>query len=101
MNPILSSNSLTLNYQTFEVLEDGESINLTPYEFGILKILLMNKNQIITRDKILNSVWGYLYEVGERTVDIQISKLRRKLKKNKDRIVSIRGYGYKFAEASK
>lgn len=98
VNPVISCAEINLNNETFEVFVKDKKINLTVREFEILKLLLTNKNQIVSRDKILNSVWGYLYEVEPRAVDIQISKLRRKLSNKVNYIISVRGFGYKVVE---
>lgn len=98
VDPIITCNDIKLNNETFEVFVKDKKIDLTMREFEILKLLLQNKNRIISRDKILNTVWGYLYEVEPRAVDIQISKLRRKISYKENAIISVRGFGYKIEE---
>ena len=75
---------------------DGENIELTSKEYGILLYLMQNKGIVLTRDQILNEVWGYDYFGDDRTVDWQIKLLRNKLGKYREYIHTIRGVGYKF-----
>ena len=78
------------------VYVDGEKTELTTKEYGILVYLLENKGIVLSRDKILNAVWGYDYFGDDRTVDWQIKLLRNKIGKYRDNIHTIRGVGYKF-----
>ncbi len=75
---------------------DGTETELTAKEYGILLYLVENKGIVLSRDKILNAVWGYDYFGDDRTVDWQIKLLRNKLGKYRDSILTIRGVGYKF-----
>lgn len=77
---------------------DGKKTELTAKEYDLLLYLAENKGIVLTRDKILNSVWGYDYYGEDRTVDWQIKLLRNKLGKYRDMIHTIRGVGYKFDE---
>ncbi|MBQ2347079.1 MAG: response regulator transcription factor [Clostridia bacterium] len=77
---------------------DGEKTDLTAKEYAILLYLTENKGIVLTRDKILNAVWGYDYFGDDRTVDWQIKLLRNKLGKYRDTVHTIRGVGYKFEE---
>ena len=77
---------------------DGEKTELTAKEFELLFYLANNKGIVLTRDKILNAVWGYDYFGEDRTVDWQIKLLRSKLGKYRGMIHTIRGVGYKFDE---
>lgn len=77
---------------------DGEKTDLTAKEYAILLYLTENKGIVLTRDKILNAVWGYDYFGDDRTVDWQIKLLRNKLGKYRDVVHTIRGVGYKFEE---
>lgn len=79
-----------------EVLIDGEKAELTVKEYGILLYLMQNKGIVLSRDQILNEVWGYDYFGDDRTVDWQMKLLRGKLGKYRDFIHTIRGVGYKF-----
>lgn len=75
---------------------DGENTELTSKEYNILIYLMNNKGIVLTRDQILNEVWGYDYFGDDRTVDWQIKLLRNKLGKYREYIHTIRGVGYKF-----
>ena len=69
---------------------------MTAKEYGILLYLMQNKGIVLSRDKILDKVWGYDYFGDDRTVDWQIKLLRNKLGRYRDAIHTIRGAGYKF-----
>ena len=79
-----------------EVYVDGQKTELTAKEYGILLYLMQNKGIVLSRDKILDKVWGYDYFGDDRTVDWQIKLLRNKLGRYRDAIHTIRGAGYKF-----
>ena len=80
------------------VLIDGVKTDLTAKEYAILQCLLQNKGIVLSRDKIMNDVWGYDYFGDDRTVDWQIKLLRGKLGPYRDNIHTIRGVGYKFED---
>lgn len=77
---------------------DGVKTDLTAKEYGVLVYLTENKGIVLSRDKILNAVWGYEYFGDDRTVDWQIKLLRNKLGKHRNVIHTIRGVGYKFED---
>lgn len=87
---------LKLNTQTKEVSRQDQLIDLTKTEFNLLKYLLANKNQVLSRDMILNHVWGYQDETNTRVVDVYIGYLRKKIDQKFERklIHSVRGFGY-------
>lgn len=76
-------------------IEDKE-VYLTPKEFDLLTYFVKNPNKAITRDELLNKVWGYNYFGDDRTVDSHIKILRNNLSEYRDLIITIRGIGYKF-----
>ena len=78
------------------VYVDGEKTELTAKEYDLLTFLVRNKGIVMSRDKILNSVWGYDYFGDDRTVDWQIKLLRRKLGQYREMLKTMRGVGYKF-----
>ena len=82
----------------YNVYIDGEKADLTSKEYAILVYFLNNKGIVLSRDKILNEVWGYDYFGEDRTVDWQIKLLRNKLGNYRDSIRTIRGVGYKFED---
>lgn len=75
---------------------DNEEVSITPKEFELLKYFIENPNTAITREQILNKVWGYDYFGDDRTIDTHIKILRNKLGKYRDSIVTVRSIGYKF-----
>jgi len=91
---------LTVNLDTVEVNRKGKEIKLTAKEFELLKYMLLNKARILTRDNILNAVWGYTSLVDTRVVDVHIGKLRYKIDRgNKEKLIRTeRGFGYRIAE---
>ncbi len=92
----LKSGGIELDELGHEVYVDGEKTELTAKEYGILCYLMHNQGIVLTRDQIMNRVWGYDYYGDDRTVDWQIKLLRSKLGKYRDSIHTIRGAGYKF-----
>lgn len=79
-----------------EVYVKGQKLNLTQKEYELLLYLYERQNIALSREQILNSVWGYEYYGDLRTVDTHIKNLREKLGKFRDYIKTVRGYGYKF-----
>ncbi len=82
-----------------EVLVDGAPIHLKPKEFELLVFLARNRGLVLSRDLILERVWGWDYDGGSRTVDVHIRWLREKVEAdpaNPFRIVTVRGIGYRF-----
>lgn len=80
------------------VIIDGNKKDLTPKEYELLVYLVINRNIALSREKILNEVWGYDFFGEDRTVDTHIKMLRNNLGKYRDKIVTVRGMGYKFEE---
>ena len=80
------------------VFINGEKNELTAKEYDLLLYLIRNKGIVLSRDQIMNEVWGYDYFGEDRIVDWQIKLLRSKLGECRDRIRTIRGVGYKFEE---
>ena len=78
------------------VTVDGEKADLTAKEYSLLLLLVKNKGIVLSRDRILNEVWGYDSFGVDRTVDWQIKLLRSKLGDYRDSIKTVRGVGYKF-----
>ncbi len=79
-----------------DVLLDGSRIDLSPKEFELLLYMSNNQGIVLSRDQILDSVWGYDYSGDARTVDTHIKRLRIKLGEKDEYIQTVRGYGYKF-----
>ena len=88
---------LTLDLDKFEAKVDGKAIDLTIREFEVLKFLAMQKGQIVTREVLLEKVWGYEYYGDIRTVDVTVRRIRGKIEQdttNPDILVTKRGVGY-------
>ena len=77
-----------------KVKVDGEKVQLTLKEFEMLCLLLENRGIVLSRDQILNHVWGYSFDGESRTVDVHIRTLRQKLGKAGELVTTIRGIGY-------
>jgi two-component system alkaline phosphatase synthesis response regulator PhoP len=91
--------AVSVDMAKMEVTKEGEVVELTAQEFKTLKFLLQNAERVITRDELLNTVWGYQNYPSTRTVDNHILKLRQKLEKDPSNPVHFRtvhGIGYKF-----
>ncbi|PKM52656.1 MAG: DNA-binding response regulator [Firmicutes bacterium HGW-Firmicutes-7] len=95
-NQIYTFDQLEIDPSSHLVTLSGEVINLSPKEFELLLMLIQNLGQVISREQLLNQVWGYEYYGGERTVDTHINRLRIKLGNKGNAIATIRGYGYRF-----
>jgi two-component system, OmpR family, response regulator VanR len=89
---ILTFEKLSLDLDTYQVLLDGKSIELTLKEFNILKTLIENYPQVITRENLLDSVWGYDYYGDTRVVDAHIKNIRKKIEL--PYIKTVKGIGY-------
>ncbi|HWL26552.1 MAG TPA: response regulator transcription factor [Ureibacillus sp.] len=89
-------NGLEVNRLGRSVYIDGSKVEMTPKEYDLLVYLVQNKNIALTREKILNSVWGYDFLGEDRTVDTHIKMLRNSLGDYRNHIVTLRGVGYKF-----
>ena len=93
---IMSCNGLEIDDSSHVVKVDGKEIALSPKEYTLLILLVENKGKVISREQLLNQVWGYNYYGGLRTVDTHINRLRMKLMNKGDCISTIRGFGYKL-----
>ncbi len=92
----LKAGDLILELDRHEVYLRDRLIDLTVKEYGILKLLLENKGRVISREHILEKIWGYDYFGETRTVDVHIRYLRKKLGEDENFIDTIRGLGYKI-----
>ena len=90
--------NIRMNHTNRTVFVDNEVVALTYKEYELLNYLLINKNIVLKRDKILESVWGYDYEGESRTLDMHIKRLRQKLGRAGEHIITIRNVGYKMGE---
>lgn len=89
---------LEINRQAHKVYVKGQEVTLNNKEFQLLELLVLNQNIVLTRDKILDRIWGYDYEGDIRTIDTHIKMLRSSLGAAGNYIKTIRGTGYSFEE---
>jgi DNA-binding response OmpR family regulator len=90
---------LTLDLTRREVLLEDHPLALKPKEFDLLLFLARHRGQVLSRDLILERVWGWDFSGGSRTVDVHVRWLREKIEKNPaepSRIFTVRGSGYRF-----
>jgi two-component system alkaline phosphatase synthesis response regulator PhoP len=93
---------LTVDFRAKEVTRHGQSIELSAREFQLLNYLITHRETAITREELLDKVWGYQSIPNTRTVDVHIAQLRQKLEDNPKEaryIVTVYGCGYKFVLA--
>lgn len=96
---VLSFGKLTIDLKRFEVKKDGSILDLTLREFELLKFLASQKTQVLSRETLLEKVWGYEYFGDVRTVDVTVRRLREKLEDDPSKpayILTKRGVGYYF-----
>lgn len=96
---VLVLGDLTADFDKREIFVKDKKLDLTLKEFELLEILIKNKGKILTRDTLLDKIWGYEYIGETRTVDVHIRYLRKKIEaddKNPKFIETIRGVGYRF-----
>ena len=95
---ILIYKNIVIDEAQHKVFVDDEEIELTYKEYEVLKLLIINKGIVLTRDRIMESIWGYDFEQGNRTVDVHIQSLRKKVKSAGVHIKTIRNVGYKVGD---
>ena len=92
-------NSLVIDLSRHEVKVKDREIPLTAKEFGLLEHLVRNVGRVLTRDVLLNAVWGYDYYGTTRTVDVHVRRLKQKIPLLNDAIVSVKSLGYKLRDS--
>lgn len=95
MDDALAWGALSLDPTAHTVTADGEPLALTLKEFELLRCLLEHRGQVMTRDNLLQAVWGYEFEGETRTVDVHIGTLRQKLGAHAGLVETVRGVGYR------
>ena len=95
---VLTLQGITIHSGRHEITVDGKPVDLTATEFGVLHFLACRPGWVFTRYQIVDAVHGADYPVTERSVDVQIVGLRKKLKKAGDNIETVRGIGYRFKD---
>lgn len=88
---------LVVDFAAMEASEEGQPVKMSHKEFEILQFLFQHANQIVTREKLLDSIWGYDYQPTSRTIDNFILRLRQKVDTaQSNHIVTVHGFGYKL-----
>lgn len=87
---------ITVNRESHTVLRNGETIDLPKKEFMLFDLLHSSPERLFTREEIYEKIWGAEVVVGDRTIDVHIRRLRRKI--GDDRIVTVKGVGYKYCK---
>lgn len=93
---VIKYQGLEINFTAREVKIDGEKVSMTPKEYDLLFYLAKNMNIALSREKLLEEVWGFDFYGDDRTVDTHIKMLRNSLGPYRNLIVTLRGMGYKF-----
>jgi DNA-binding response OmpR family regulator len=92
----LEVDGFCLNKNNFEITVQGKRLDLTTTEFKLLTTLVERRGRTLSRETLLQDVWGYENAIDTRTVDTHVRRLREKLGKAASRIVTVRGEGYRF-----
>lgn len=98
-NDVIILDELTIDLNKYEVRKNGEVVDLTLREFELLRFLASSSDQVFSREKLLEEVWGYEYYGDIRTVDVTVRRLREKIEDDKGEfkyILTKRGVGYYF-----
>jgi DNA-binding response OmpR family regulator len=89
---------LVADFDAVAVAVDGEPVRLTRREFELLRCLVENRNRVLSRDRLLQRVWGYDHFVETRSVDVHVGRLRAKLGPAGQQIETVVGLGYRFVD---
>ena len=92
----MSVGGVCVNVKKHEVTVDGKTVTLTLKEFELLERLMRNQNIVLTRDQLLEDIWGYDFDGETRTVDVHVRTLRQKLGARGEIIETVRGVGYRI-----
>ncbi|HQU73387.1 MAG TPA: response regulator transcription factor [Calditrichia bacterium] len=92
----VQQDNLRVNFSTHEVFVDDEAVELTPIQFKLLKHLIMAEGKAVSRQNLLDSIWGEDYFGDPRTVDVHITRLREKIDKDSKFILTVKGVGYRW-----
>lgn len=99
----MTAGPISLDEETHLVTIDNEELNLTPSEFGILKVMMVHPGRVFTRNELINKVQGYDFDGYDRTIDTHVKNLRKKIASrlpDEEVISTVYGVGYKFTEPS-
>jgi DNA-binding response OmpR family regulator len=98
--PIYRGAHLVADFDAIAIAVDGQPVKLTRREFELLKYLVLNRNRVLSRDRLLERVWGYDRLIETRSVDVHVGRLRGKLGAAGKQIETVVGLGYRFIEAA-
>jgi DNA-binding response OmpR family regulator len=99
----LDFKDLSINLNERRVFKKGDKVELTHTEFDLLAFLASNSGKVLSREKILNHVWGYEYPIETRVIDVHVRNLRRKIENDPGRpffILAVPGIGYRFTSSA-
>jgi len=96
--PVYRGKHIVADFDAVAVQVDGEPIRLTRREFELLRYLVANRNRVLSRDRLLERVWGYDHTIETRSVDVHVGRLRGKLRTAGQQIETVVGLGYRFVE---
>lgn len=99
--PVYRGEHLVADFDAVAIAVDGVSVRLTRREFELLRHLVENKNRVLSRDRLLERVWGYDRMIETRSVDVHVGRLRGKLGAAGKQIETVVGLGYRFIEGEK
>jgi DNA-binding response OmpR family regulator len=95
---VYKSDDLVADFDTMAITADGRPLQLSRREFELLRYLMGRKNRVVSRDRLLEDVWGYNTSVDTRSVDVHIARLRVKLGVAARHIETVIGLGYRFVD---
>jgi len=98
VDTVLRLGSIVVDLSRHTVSDDSREVTLTAKEFLLLRFFLEHRGRVITRDRLLEDVWGYRYTGGTRTVDVHVRRLREKLPVLVDALVTVKQFGYKLVD---
>ena len=96
--PVYRGKHIVADFDAVAIHVDGEPVRLTRREFELLRYLVANKNRVLSRDRLLERVWGYDQTIETRSVDVHVGRLRGKLRTAGQQIETVVGLGYRFVE---
>jgi len=96
--PVYRGRLIVADFDAVSVAVDGRAIRLTRREFELLRYLVANRNRVLSRDRLLERVWGYDQAIETRSVDVHVGRLRAKLGAAGQQIETVVGLGYRFVE---
>ncbi|MBA4537365.1 response regulator transcription factor [Bacillus aquiflavi] len=97
---VLQLNNLSLHLDSHLVMKDGEQIDLTKKEYQLLEVLMRNKEQVLTREQLIETIWGFDADISDNALDALIKLVRKKIDRHDEEsfIQTVRGVGYKMRD---